>query len=108
MQSGEISDNQIWASSYLPDRNPEFARIEHKASWSPKDNDERPYLEVSFLEPTEITAVSTQGGSDGNFMRRFTVEYADSEGVKMVNEKVVGEDGMVTERPLVFDGIYKI
>jgi len=57
---------------------------------------------------TEITAVSTQGGSDGNFVRRFMVEYADNEGVKMVNEEVIGKDGVITERPRVFDGKFFI
>ena len=104
MESGEITNNQVWASSYTPGRNPEFARIGHESSWAPKDNDDRPYLEVSFLDFTEITAVSTQGGGDGKFVRRFMVEYADSEGVKIVNEEVVGEDGVMTERPVVFEG----
>ena len=113
MESGDISSNQIWASSYAPGRNPEYARIrsrldadteESVVSWSPKDNDERPHLEVSFLQPTEITAIATQGGGDGQFVREYMVEYADSEGVKMITEEVVGADGKISEQPLVFSG----
>ena len=113
MESGIINDNQIWASSYVSGKNPKYGRIqtqktkntkEEALSWSPKDNDPNPYLEVSFLEPTEITAVSTQGGLDGNFVKKFTVEYADSDGEKMVTEQVMGQDGIMTEIPKVFAG----
>ena len=111
VESGNIINEQMRASSYLPDRNPEFARIRFwkspdlkNLSWSPKESDSDPYLEVSFFEPTEITALSTQGGEDGNFVRRFTIQYDDNEGVKTINENVVEDDGMITQRPLVFAG----
>lgn len=113
MESGEIDDNLIWASSFLPERNPEFGRIrstsgndgEPVKSWAPKEADTKPYLEVSFLELTEITAISTQGGEDGGYVRQYQVEYADKEGVKMVDHETLNEDGEITREPLTFEGI---
>ena len=117
MESGEIRDTQIWATSYLSGKNPEYGRIQtqktenfqQKAlSWAPKDDDPKPYLEISFMEPTEITAVSTQGGQDGYFVQEFMIEYADSEGEKTVTEQVVAEDDIMTDRPTIFRGNLEI
>lgn len=111
MESGAISNEQIDASSYLPSRNPEFARIRSEGSplegglsWSPKEDDERPYLEISFPELTEITAIATQGGEDGNYVRRYTVEYADAEGEKSIIEEVMTVNGELERHPVVFTG----
>jgi len=85
MESGLIRDDQISASSSKTPKLPQNARLvtdsssNEKSSWSPSDDDISPYLEVSFDEPTQITAISTQGGSDGGYVSKFFVEYLSTE-----------------------------
>ncbi|XP_076800960.1 uncharacterized protein LOC143445613 isoform X3 [Clavelina lepadiformis] len=113
MESGEIENDQIFASSNLPDREPWLARIRSEGtqsdakmhSWAPDyyKSVVEPFLAVNFLEPTEITAVSTQGGEDGRFVRRFKIEYFDPDNwFNTLTKKSKGPDGVVTDEPVIF------
>lgn len=53
--------------------------------WSPLDSDPNPYLQVDFLQPTFITAVVTQGGSQSRgFVSRYRLAYS-KDGVHFQN-----------------------
>ncbi|XP_078495432.1 uncharacterized protein LOC144750507, partial [Ciona intestinalis] len=96
MESGIIDDQLVDASSYLPGREPHYARVNSGGSWSPKETDTDPYLEVSFLEVAELTAISTQGGNDGLYVSEYMVEYATKNDIIMVADSL--------GNPIVFQG----
>nr|XP_018672814.2 hemocytin-like [Ciona intestinalis] len=96
MESGTIDDQVIHASSYLPGKEPQYARVNHGGSWSPKEADTTPYLEVSFLQVTELTGITTQGGSDGSYVSEYMIEYAT------INEVTMFADSF--GNPIVFQG----
>ena len=84
MESGEISDDQITASSqYHYDGRAPNARLNFKkdgGAWSAKTNDLNQWLQVDFQRSTIITGVSTQGEVQyTNFVKSYTVSFSDDE-----------------------------
>ena len=84
MESGEISDDQITASSEYNnnDRAPN-ARLnfnKNGGSWSARINDQNQWLQVDFQRSTIITGVSTQGRVQyKEFVKSYTVSFSDDE-----------------------------
>ncbi|XP_019629860.1 PREDICTED: SCO-spondin-like [Branchiostoma belcheri] len=90
MQSGEIPDASITASSFLT-TNPAYnGRLNTTdgtpgmQGWSPEISDyldltnSPPYLQVEFDQPQEVTGVVTQGaGSFDMFVTKFTLSYSN-------------------------------
>merc|ERR1739840_77376 len=76
---------------------------EDEKAWSPDVSDERPYLEINFDEPTEITSIATQGAND-KYVEKYIVEYSmDGENFDAVTVEVQYGDVFGTER-VIFNG----
>ncbi|XP_066592501.1 discoidin domain-containing receptor 2 isoform X2 [Prorops nasuta] len=86
MESGEISDEDISASSmYDPSLGPKHARLrrnEGGGAWCPKNvltKDRNEYLEVNLHSPRILTAARTQGrygnGNGVEYTEEYYVEY---------------------------------
>ena len=87
MESGEISDDQITASSeYDPYHRAPNARLnfnKNSRAWSAKTNDQNQWLQVDFQRSTIITGISTQGRERhvqfSQFVKSYTVSFSDDE-----------------------------
>ena len=84
MESGEISNDQITASSkYNNNHRAPKARLnfnKNGKAWVAKTNDQNQWLQVDFQRSTIITEISTQGrGRHGQFVKSYTVSFSDDE-----------------------------
>ena len=80
MESTEIRDNQITASSnydvYYRDI---YARLKHTtAYWTPANSDyDNPWLQVDFMSNVIIDGIDTQGGGGASWVKSYTVSYGN-------------------------------
>ena len=86
MENGEISDNQIIASSSwnyqsrgsIGRLNLIAAGSSRAGSWVSWKNDLNQWLQVDFQRSTIITGISTQGRQDLNqFVKSYTISFSD-------------------------------
>ena len=80
MASGEISDAQIIASSYLDNAHrPCYARVGNNSSWRPALKDPQPHIEIVFPSRMIFTGLLVQGEGveDGAFVETFYVGYSN-------------------------------
>uniref|UniRef100_A0AAR2IT94 ferroxidase n=1 Tax=Pygocentrus nattereri TaxID=42514 RepID=A0AAR2IT94_PYGNA len=88
MQSGQINDHQITASSvasnwYSGSWNPWFARLDKQGAvnaWQAKSNDMQPWLLIELKEVKKITGIVTQGAKSLGkemFITTYVLEYSD-------------------------------
>nr|XP_054753960.1 uncharacterized protein LOC129259723 [Lytechinus pictus] len=85
MASGEISDAQIRASSFLDeDHMPHFARVGNHSSWMPAVNDQQPFIDVVFPSRMIFTGLIVQGEGvdDGAFVENFYVLYRNDDRIQ--------------------------
>ena len=75
METYAIRDDDISASSFKEGSEPYHARVTGRKSWSPLDDDSSPYLEVKFESLKAITSILTQGGDNGEMVKKFTLQY---------------------------------
>ena len=103
----------ITASSWKPEKEPELALIRKKApekefvaSWSPEDDDKKPYLEVRFPSPIKVTSLITKGGENGEFVPKFTLKTSSDVSEKPVDIAVLSRSpsGEMIKSPKVFNG----
>nr|XP_039273324.1 mucin-5AC-like isoform X1 [Styela clava] len=112
LQSGDIKDDQIVASSFKPGFEPYLARLVTSniidgspKSWSPDNSDADKYLEVNFNVPTQVTGITTQGGQNDQYVTKYSVMYNNNgEGWHVVKEIIVGDDGQSFSMKKVFNG----
>ena len=85
MQSGEIKDSQISASSeYSHDHAAQHGRLNfhrqnYGQAWSAVGNDSNPWLQVDFENLAVVTKVLTQGRGDRpQWVTTFTLSYSYS------------------------------
>ena len=84
MENGEISDDQITASSqYRYDDRASNARLnfnKNGGAWAARTNDQNQWLQVDFQRSTIITGISTQGRIPyAQFVKSYTVSFSDDE-----------------------------
>ena len=108
LHSGEIRIDQIAVSSSSEKVSEENVRLitvfysnQDNLSWSPSSGDQSPAVEVTFDEPTQVTAIATQG-----HVISFQVDYVESDGewktiVHMKYNELTGER---VEEPVEFQG----
>ena len=81
MESGEICDDQITASSHYNHYLPSYGRLNLKGrGWAVNTNDLNQWLQVDFQKPTIITGISTQGQSnvpDDRFVTQYSISFSD-------------------------------
>ncbi|KAM9486470.1 coagulation factor V isoform 2-T2 [Clarias gariepinus] len=88
MQSGEISDKQITASSvasnwYSSLWQPWLARLDKQGSvnaWQSKSNDMQPWLQIELKDVKKVTGIVTQGAKSLKtemFVTTYVLEYSD-------------------------------
>ena len=78
MEDGAIEDRYIYASSYLEDSLPEYARLNHNFSWIPTDSahDIHIWVKVYFPYQVPITGIITQGDErSDSWVKSFSVDY---------------------------------
>ena len=108
LHSGDIRIDQIAVSSSSEGVSEENVRLitvfysnQDNLSWSPSSDDQSPAVEVSFDEPTQVTAIATQG-----HVVAYQVDYVELDGewktiVHMKYDSVTGEQ---VEEPVDFKG----
>ena len=92
MESTEIGDKQITASSYYSNENHGiYGRLNHPTRyWCPKNNDYvTPWLQVGFRSEVSVDGVDTQGGGISSRTKTFTVSYG-SDGIAFEVYKIDG------------------
>ena len=82
MENGEMSDDQITASSHYNENYlPSYGRLNLLGNaWAAKTNDPNQWLQVDFQKPTIITGISTQGQSnvpDNRFVTQYSISFSD-------------------------------
>ncbi|XP_073711368.1 coagulation factor V [Misgurnus anguillicaudatus] len=88
MQSGDITDNQITASTvafnwYTKHWHPWYARLNKQGTtnaWQAKNNDMQQWIQVEFPIAKKITGIITQGAKSlytEMFVTTFALEYSD-------------------------------
>ena len=82
MESGEIKNSQISASSEWDDKHRaqngrlNFQKSNYSHAWCAGENDSNPWLQVDFENLTVITEVLTQGrGNHPQWVTTFTLSY---------------------------------
>lgn len=77
MESGDIPDESITASSQLDSNHaPFFGRLHGSKAWCSAAGDDDPYIEIELHEEHSINALSTQGSStDGVWSSKYRIEY---------------------------------
>ena len=86
MESGDISDVQISASSHYKTKNRYYsakkARLNYKECWAAAKNDLHQWLQVDLGGYTKVTRVATQGSGYGlsEWVTKFKIRYS-SDGV---------------------------
>ncbi len=80
MVSGEISNDQVKASSWLDtEHTPGHARVGNYSSWRPEPTDADPWLEIGFKERMLITGLLIQGGGqeEHNWVKTLNLRFGD-------------------------------
>ena len=83
MESGEIEDSQITASSEWDSEhgatNSRLNFVKNSGSWSSKRNDLNPWLQIDFKYRATITDILTQGRFRiRQWVQSYTVSYSDN------------------------------
>ena len=83
MESREIRDDQITASSQYRFYPPSSARLNlilEQGAWSARTEDLHQWLQVNFERSTIITGISTQGLHYGReFVTNYTISFSNDE-----------------------------
>ncbi len=74
MENYYIEHYQITATGSYQDRPPVDARLWHSNFWGYLWANQY-YLTVNLIYPRRITHISTQGGSDKNYVKKFSVKF---------------------------------
>ena len=83
MENGEISDDQITASSHYNYKTylPFYGRLNLLGkAWAANTNDPNQWLQVDFQKPTIITGISTQGQlnvPNDKFVTNYSISFSD-------------------------------
>ena len=83
MESGDISDAQISASSHYTkdgDYSAKKARLNYKGCWAAAKNNIHQWLQVDLGGYTKVTRVATQGRCSNWRVTKFKIRYS-SDGV---------------------------
>ena len=103
MESGEITDGQITASSeWSSTHAPSFARLNrvkegNKAgSWAAKTNDVNQWLQIELgSDYTKVTRIATQGRSDRDqWVKTYKLQYSE----ERVNYQFYREQGQTEDK----------
>ena len=87
LETGEVSDTNITASSYIVSNPPSSARLGLHVGWCPK-NVINAFLQIDLGVPYRLPAVATQGRSDGSFVKRYALTLSLDGGNWTAFEKV--------------------
>ena len=72
LETGEVPDINITASSYIDSNPPSAARLGLHGGWCPL-NESSAFLQIDLGVPYRLSAVATQGRSDGSFVKRYAI-----------------------------------
>ena len=84
MESGDINDSQINASSFHIGLNPWKGRLNNDHYWATSvNNPPHPWIQVDLLRSTVVTGIITQGGSSLDWVESLQIQFGDSEDTLM-------------------------
>ena len=72
METSELPDINITASSYIDSNPPSAARLGLHVAWCPK-NVANAFLQIDLGVPHHLPAVATQGRSDSSFVKCYVI-----------------------------------
>lgn len=72
LETGEVPDINITASSYIDSNPPSAARLGFHVGWCPKKV-VNAFLQIDLGVPYRLPAVAIQGRSDGSFVKRYAI-----------------------------------
>ena len=80
MESGDIKDSQVTASSFKNDnRQPFSARLHNRlVDWKPGSNSGGEWLQIDFIDGVAVKKVATQGGVFGgnNWVTSYKLSFS--------------------------------
>ena len=80
MESGNIKDGQITASSFYTGFNPWEGRLNNNHYWATSaKSPSNPWIQVDLLRSTQVTGITSQGSGNQEWVTAFQVQYGDSE-----------------------------
>ena len=81
MESGDIKDDQITASSFYGGRKPWRGRLYNGNFWAiAYSNPTDPWIQVDLLRSTVVTGIITQGAAGiEQWVKYLQIQYGDSE-----------------------------
>lgn len=110
MQNFDVFE-KITASSEKTGRDAEYGLInspeddsQEERSWSPTNEDENPFIEVSYKTPVKISSILTKGGENGEYVPQYMVSFSNSQGEPDEFEFITEE---ITESTPLGDSITK-
>ncbi|PFX13518.1 Disintegrin and metalloproteinase domain-containing protein 9 [Stylophora pistillata] len=78
MQSGDIKDNQITASSSRPADLPHYGRLHNKKYWCAKEKNKNEYIQVDLGQERTVNSILIQGrGNWYDWVTGFFLFYSD-------------------------------
>ena len=82
--------NAITASSFKQGSEPASVLIgsDNTKSWSPRDDDQSPFIQIELPAPMKITSIVTKGGQNGQFVPKFTLQTSPTADGKLHNVSV--------------------
>ena len=100
MESGQIRDHQISASSQLDNSRAAFnGRLnvdKEFDAWGSVFTDQNPWLQVDFMVNTTVSAISTQGRKSANhWVKSYSLSYSNN-GIDFQFHKENGQIKVVT------------
>ena len=76
MEDNSIANSQLSASSQTGGHPVEYGRLNGGKAWKAEDksNDQKPWIQVHFLQLTFVAGIATQGKADGG-QNEWVTEY---------------------------------
>ena len=76
MESGDIPDDKITASTFKAGYEARKARLNRNSSWMPMQYTNTEYITINFTSVTNVSAIATQGApNDGCWVTSFSLQW---------------------------------
>ena len=76
MESGDIQDDMITASTFKTGYEARKARLNRNSCWMPMQDTDTEYIKINFTSVTSVSAIATQGApNDGCWVTSFSLQW---------------------------------
>ena len=76
MESGDIQDDMITASTFKKGYEARKARLNRNSCWMPMQDTDTEYIKINFTSVTSVSAIATQGAPNyGCWVTSFSLQW---------------------------------